>query len=95
MQQRIHQLNSLLKERLAEHRQIQLVTPRSERYSAGFTFFRIKDRDADAVAADLTANKVMCDAVHRDVGPVIRLAPSLLNDEQQIDRAMALITRNL
>lgn len=95
VQQRIHQLNSLLKERLAEHRQVQLVTPRSERYSAGFTFFRIKDRNADAVAADLIANKVMCDAVHRDVGPVIRLAPSLLNDEQQIDRAMALITRNL
>ena len=95
VQQRIHQLNSLLKERLAEHRQIQLVTPRSERYSAGFTFFRIKDRNPDAIAAHLTTNKVMCDAVYRDVGPVIRLAPSLLNDEQQIDRAMALITQQL
>ncbi|MFJ3451678.1 aminotransferase class V-fold PLP-dependent enzyme [Pseudomonas sichuanensis] len=95
VQQRIHQLNSLLKQRLAEHRQIQLVTPRSEQFSAGFTFFRIKDRDADAVAAHLNANKVMCDAVYRDVGPVIRLAPSLLNDEQQIDRAMALITQQL
>ncbi|WAB96543.1 aminotransferase class V-fold PLP-dependent enzyme [Pseudomonas putida] len=95
VQQRIHQLNSLLKGRLAEHPQVQLVTPRSERYSAGFTFFRIKDRDPDAVAAHLTANKVMCDAVYRDVGPVIRLAPSLLNDEQQIDRAMALITQQL
>ncbi|MFJ4153187.1 aminotransferase class V-fold PLP-dependent enzyme [Pseudomonas sp. NPDC089752] len=95
VQQRIHQLNSLLKERLTEHRQIQLVTPRSERYSAGFTFFRIKDRDPDAIAAHLTANKVMCDAVYRDVGAVIRMAPSLLNDEQQIDRAMALITQQL
>ncbi|HEK1008032.1 TPA: aminotransferase class V-fold PLP-dependent enzyme [Pseudomonas putida] len=95
VQQRIHQLNSLLKERLAEHRQIQLVTPRSERYSAGFTFFRIKDRNPDAIAAHLTTHKVMCDAVYRDVGPVIRLAPSLLNDEQQIDRAMALITQQL
>ncbi len=95
VQQRIHQLNSLLKQRLAEHRQIQLVTPRSEQFSAGFTFFRINDRDADAVAAHLNANKVMCDAVYRDVGPVIRLAPSLLNDEQQIDRAMALITQQL
>ncbi|NIE78207.1 aminotransferase class V-fold PLP-dependent enzyme [Pantoea sp. Ap-967] len=95
VQQRIHQLNTLLKDRLCEHRQIQLVTPRSERYSAGFTFFRIKDRDPDAVSAHLTANKVMCDAVYRDVGPVIRLAPSLLNDEQQIDRAMALITQQL
>jgi selenocysteine lyase/cysteine desulfurase len=95
VQQRIHQLNSLLKQRLLEHRQIQLVTPRSEQFSAGFTFFRIKDRDPDAVAAHLCANKVMCDAVARDVGPVIRLAPSLLNDERQIDRAMTLITQQL
>jgi len=95
VERRIHQLNSLLKERLAEHRKVQLVTPRSERYSAGFTFFRIEGRDPDAVAAHLTANKVMCDAVYRDVGPVIRLAPSLLNDEQQIDRAVALITQQL
>ncbi|WP_460418850.1 pyoverdine-tailoring periplasmic protein PvdN [Pseudomonas sp. microsymbiont 2] len=95
VQQRIHQLNDLLKQRLAEHRQIQLVTPRSEQFSAGFTFFRIKDRDPDAVAAHLCANKVMCDAVARDVGPVIRLAPSLLNDERQIDRAMTLITQQL
>ncbi|QXH44128.1 aminotransferase class V-fold PLP-dependent enzyme [Pseudomonas xanthosomatis] len=95
VERRIHQLNSLLKERLSEHRKVQLVTPRSERYSAGFTFFRIEGRDPDAVAAHLTANKVMCDAVYRDVGPVIRLAPSLLNDEQQIDRAMALITQQL
>ncbi|MDG9807565.1 aminotransferase class V-fold PLP-dependent enzyme [Pseudomonas juntendi] len=95
VQQRIHQLNSLLKQRLLEHRQIQLVTPRSEQFSAGFTFLRIKDRDADAVAAHLTTNKVMCDAVDRDVGPVIRLAPSLLNDEQQIDRVMSLITQQL
>ena len=95
VQQRIHQLNSLLKQRLTEHRQIQLVTPRSEQFSAGFTFLRIKDRDPDAVAAHLCANKVMCDAVARDVGPVIRLAPSLLNDERQIDRAMALITQQL
>ncbi|QXH33931.1 pyoverdine-tailoring periplasmic protein PvdN [Pseudomonas muyukensis] len=95
VQQRIHQLNSLLKARLSEHRQVQLVTPRSEQFSAGFTFFRLKDRDPDAVAAQLCANKVMCDAVHRDVGPVIRLAPSLLNDERQIDRAMSLITQQL
>ncbi|MHC6226495.1 pyoverdine-tailoring periplasmic protein PvdN [Pseudomonas sp. X10] len=95
VQARIHQLNSLLKTQLAEHRQIELVTPRSPELSAGFTFFRVKGRDSDTVAAHLVANKVMSDAVYRDAGPVIRLAPSLLNDEQQIDRVMTLITQKL
>lgn len=91
VQARIHQLNDYLKARLAEHRAVELVTPVSREFSAGFTFFRIKDRDPDAVAAYLNANKVMVDAVDRDAGPVIRFAPSLLNDEQQVDRAMALL----
>lgn len=95
VQERIHQLNDRLKERLREHKQIQLVTPRSREFSAGFTFFRIKDRDPDAVAAFLADNKVMADAVNRDVGPVIRLAPGLLNNEQEIDRAMALLIQKL
>ena len=95
VQARIHQLNDLLKERLLEHRQIQLVTPKSREFSAGFTFFRIQDRDPDAVAAWLCDNKVMVDAVYRDVGPVIRFAPSLLNNEQEIDRAMALLIKKL
>ncbi|MCU1731902.1 MULTISPECIES: aminotransferase class V-fold PLP-dependent enzyme [unclassified Pseudomonas] len=95
VQERIHQLNDQLKARLLEHKQIQLVTPKSREFSAGFTFFRIKDRDPDAVAAFLCDNKVMVDAVYRDVGPVIRFAPSLLNNEQEIDRAMALLTQKL
>lgn len=95
VQARIHQLNDYLKTRLEEHRAIELVTPRSQAFSAGFTFLRIKDRDPDAVAAYLVANKVMVDAVDRDAGPVIRFAPSLLNDEAQIDRAMALLTQQL
>ncbi|MFD2644988.1 aminotransferase class V-fold PLP-dependent enzyme [Pseudomonas japonica] len=95
VQARIHQLNDRLKERLLEHKRIQLVTPRSAEFSAGFTFFRIQDRDPDAIAAYLVDNRVMSDAVDRDVGPVIRLAPSLLNDEQEIDRAMALLIKKL
>ncbi|QBF27499.1 aminotransferase class V-fold PLP-dependent enzyme [Pseudomonas tructae] len=95
VQARIHQLNTLLKARLSEHKAIELVTPRSPEHSAGFTFFRIKHRDADAIAAYLVQNRVMVDAVARDVGPVIRFAPSLLNNEQEIDRAMALLIKKL
>ncbi|WP_426427778.1 aminotransferase class V-fold PLP-dependent enzyme [Pseudomonas palmensis] len=95
VQARIHQLNNALKQRLLEHKAIELVTPLSTEYSAGFTFLRIKDHDARAVAAHLVRNRVMVDAVSRDAGPVIRFAPGLLNDEQQIDRAMALLTQYL
>jgi selenocysteine lyase/cysteine desulfurase len=92
---RIHALNSYLKKRLLEHPQIELVTPLSPQLSAGFTFFRIKGRDSGKVAAYLMQNRVVADAVERDVGPVVRTAPGLLNDEAQIDRLMALLTRQL
>ena len=36
-------------------------------------------------------NRVVCDSVERDAGPVIRLAPGLLNTESQIDRFMVLL----
>ncbi|MDT3311989.1 aminotransferase class V-fold PLP-dependent enzyme [Pseudomonas sp. rhizo66] len=90
---RIHQLNSYLKQRLREHANIELVTPLDPQFSAGFTFFRVKDQDSDAVAAYLMQNRVICDAVSRDVGPVIRTAPGLLNDEAEVDRFMAILGR--
>jgi len=90
---RIHQLNNYLKQRLREHANIELVTPLDPQFSAGFTFFRVKDQDSDAVAAYLMQNRVICDAVSRDVGPVIRTAPGLLNDETEVDRFMAILGR--
>ncbi|MCU1761800.1 aminotransferase class V-fold PLP-dependent enzyme [Pseudomonas sp. 14P_8.1_Bac3] len=95
VQARIHALNTYLKKRLAEHPQIELVTPRSPAFSSGFTFFRIKDKDCDKIAAYLMQNRVVADAVERDVGPVIRTAPGLLNNESEIDRFMALLARQL
>ncbi|MFK0311181.1 aminotransferase class V-fold PLP-dependent enzyme [Pseudomonas sp. NPDC090233] len=95
VQARIHQLNSYLKQRLAEHRQVELVTPLAPELSAGFTFFRVKDRDSDKIAAALLQQKAIVDAVYRDVGPVIRTAPGLLNDEAQIDRFMTLLNAQL
>jgi len=92
---RIHALNSYLKKRLQQRPQIELVTPLSPELSAGFTFFRVKGKDSDKIAAHLMANRVVADAVHRDVGPVIRTAPGLLNDEEQIDRLLAVLDKAL
>ncbi|WP_332761568.1 aminotransferase class V-fold PLP-dependent enzyme [Pseudomonas koreensis] len=92
---RIHALNSYLKQGLQQRPQIELVTPLSPQLSAGFTFFRVKGKDSDKVAAHLMAHRVVADAVHRDVGPVIRTAPGLLNDEAQIDRLLAVLDQAL
>ncbi|VVN77144.1 Isopenicillin N epimerase [Pseudomonas fluorescens] len=93
VQARIHALNTYAKNRLLELPQIELVTPKSPAMSAGFTFFRIKDRDCEKVALQLMQNRVVCDSVDRDVGPVIRIAPGLLNTENDIDRFMALLNK--
>ena len=95
VQSRIHSLNTHVKNRLLEQRSIELVTPRSAALSSGFTFFRIKGRDCDQVAAQLMADRVVCDAVERDVGPVIRIAPGLLNSENDIERFMAVLDKHL
>ncbi|AZF52835.1 Pyoverdin biosynthesis protein PvdN, putative aminotransferase, class V [Pseudomonas sp. R4-34-07] len=95
VQAQIHALNTELKEQLLAHRQIELVTPRSPELSAGFTFFRVKGQDSDAVAAHMRQNRVVIDAVDRDVGPVIRTAPGLLNSSAEIQRFMALLSQRL
>jgi selenocysteine lyase/cysteine desulfurase len=95
VQARIHQLNSYLKQRLQSLKGVQLVTPISPAFSAGFTFFKTPHVDEDAIAAYLTRNGVIVDAVNRDVGPVVRMAPGLLNTEADIDRAINLLARQL
>ncbi|MDQ0703461.1 selenocysteine lyase/cysteine desulfurase [Pseudomonas sp. W3I7] len=92
---RIHALNSELKTQLLAHPQIELVTPRSSDLSAGFTFFRVKDQDSEAVVAHMLKNRVVIDAVDRDVGPVIRTSPGLLNNTDEIQQFMTLLSQRL
>lgn len=86
VQARIHGLNDMLKQRLEALPGIELVTPRSARYSAGFSFFRVKGQDADEVAKYLNSQRIVVDAVSRDAGPVVRTAPGLLNTEAEVER---------
>ncbi|MBO0494161.1 aminotransferase class V-fold PLP-dependent enzyme [Pseudomonas sp. Marseille-Q1929] len=95
VQARIHALNTELKEHLLAHPQIELVTPRSPELSAGFTFFRVKDRDSNDIADYMVKQRVVIDAVNRDAGPVIRTAPGLLNSSDEIQRFMALLSPRL
>ena len=40
-------------------------------------------------------NRILVDAVDRDAGPVVRMAPGLLNSEADIDRTMDLLGKRL
>ncbi|MDF0729434.1 aminotransferase class V-fold PLP-dependent enzyme [Pseudomonas entomophila] len=93
VQARIHQLNAVLRQRLQALPGVELVTPSSPELSSGFSFFRVAGRDGDQLAAQLMRQRVVLDAVNRDVGPVVRTAPGLLNDEAEIDRFMALLAK--
>ncbi|SUD44093.1 putative aminotransferase [Pseudomonas fluorescens] len=95
VQQRIHSLNTYLKDRLQARPNIELVTPSNPQLSAGFSFFRVKGQDSDKVAAYLMRNRVVSDAVNRDVGPVVRTAPGLLNTEDEVDRFLVLLDKAL
>lgn len=91
VQARIHQLNHYAKQRLHERPGVELVTPMDPAFSAGFSFFRLKAHDCDAVAASLMRQRIVCDAVSRDVGPVVRIAPGLLNTEAEVDRLIEVL----
>ncbi|NQD56475.1 aminotransferase class V-fold PLP-dependent enzyme [Pseudomonas sp. CM25] len=95
VQARIHGLNDALRQRLEALPGIELVTPRSARYSAGFTFFRVKGEDADEVAKYLNSQRIVVDAVSRDAGPVVRTAPGLLNTEAEIERLVDVLARRV
>jgi len=95
VQARIHGLNDFLKQRLEALPGIELVTPRSALYSAGFSFFRVKGQDADEVAKHLNSQRIVVDAVSRDAGPVVRTAPGLLNTEGEIERLVEALKKRV
>nr|WP_276583701.1 aminotransferase class V-fold PLP-dependent enzyme [Pseudomonas sp. RIT-PI-AD] len=93
VQARIHQLNAELKQHLRQVPGLSLVTPDSPELSAGFTFFRLAGVDPERVAEYLKTHRVLADATDRDAGPLVRMAPGLLNDSDQLERVASLLKR--
>ena len=94
VQARIHSLNTYLKEGLDDISGVQRVTPLSSELSAGFTFFKMPGHSANKLQTVLGEHKIIASAANRDAGPVLRMAPGLLNSEAEIDTALDVI-RNL
>lgn len=92
VQKQIRFLNTYLKEQLREAPGVELMTPMSPELSAGFTFFRAGSLDPNVVQQQMYDNKIIVSAADRDAGPVVRMAPGLLNSTEEIDHAVKVIT---
>ena len=85
--ERIHALNDQCKEGLARIRHVKLHTPRGTRLSAGLVCFEVEGmKSADVVKKLLAQNIIASTAPYRE--SYARLAPSLLNTQEEIDIAL-------
>jgi selenocysteine lyase/cysteine desulfurase len=88
VQQRIHQLNTQTKEGLAKMSHVRLYTPSSPELSSGLVCFDVKGMDPDEVVLRMHAKGIiMSSTPYRE--SYARFAPSLLNNEREIDKALA------
>ena len=93
VQQRIHFLNDYLKNQLEDLDGVELMTPLGSNLSAGFTFFRVPAKPANEVEKILRDHKIIVSADNRDAGPVVRMAPGIINTEEEIDATVAVLRK--
>ncbi len=87
---RIHELNRQFKEGLAQMPSVTLYTPRSQTLSAGLICFDVAGLDPRTVVQRLAHQRIIA-TVTPYATSYARVAPSLLNSPEEIDRALAAI----
>jgi selenocysteine lyase/cysteine desulfurase len=88
VQQRIHQLNQQTKQGLSKMSHVTLYTPDSSKLSSGLTCFDVDGMKAATVVEKMHQKGIiMSSTPYRD--SYARFAPSLLNNEQEIELALA------
>ena len=85
--ERIAALNTQCKEGLARMSHVKLHTPRAPELSAGINCFEVAGMAPDTAVQKLLEKKVIASASPYKAS-YVRLAPSLVNDEQQVDQAL-------
>ena len=92
VQQRIHQLNTLTKQGLQQIQGVRLHTPMSAELSSGMVCFDYKDLAPWQVDKALYEQGIIISTTpYRN--PYARFAPSLINNEQEIERTLAALSR--
>lgn len=88
VQKRIHQLNQQTKQGLAKMSHVKLYTPASSELSSGLVCFDVRGLKAEEVVSKMHKKGIiMSSTPYRQSYP--RFAPSLLNNEQEIELALA------
>jgi selenocysteine lyase/cysteine desulfurase len=87
---RIHSLNSRLKQGLATIPGVRLLTPLAEDLSAGLVVFDVGNLAPQAIVEQLHQRSVIATTTPYSPSHA-RLAASLLNDEDQVDRAIEVV----
>ena len=85
--ERIAALNTLCKEGLSGIRSVKVHTPRDPGLSAGITCFEVQGQTAEQTVRKLLERKVIASSMPYKVS-YARLAPSLVNDEQDVEAAV-------
>jgi len=90
VQERIHQLNTQTKEGLAKMSHVKLYTPMSSELSSGLVCFDVEGLAPEEVVKRMHDQGIIMSATpYRD--SYARFAPSLINNEKEIDQALAAI----
>lgn len=90
VQERIHSLNTIAKEALAEMRHVRIHTPMSPALSGGIICFEVAGRTAEEVVGRLHERGIVASTSPYRVS-YARLAPSLVNDEDEVRRSVAAV----
>jgi selenocysteine lyase/cysteine desulfurase len=89
---RIRELNTRCKEQLAKVKGVKVATPMSPDLSAGIICFSVHGKAPADVVKALGAKKIVASVTPPFYNPpYVRLAPSLLTDESDVDRAVAAV----
>lgn len=84
---RIAALNTQCKDGLAKNPKVKLLTPRDPALSAGIICFDVEGQSAEETAHKLYARKVVASSSPYKISHA-RLAPSLVNDEREVEAAL-------
>jgi selenocysteine lyase/cysteine desulfurase len=80
-------LNTMLKDGLAKIPRVRVLTPMDPQLSAGITCFEVEGQSARETAHKLHARKVVASSSPYKISKA-RLAPSLVNDEREVEAAL-------
>ncbi|GAA1978339.1 aminotransferase class V-fold PLP-dependent enzyme [Amycolatopsis minnesotensis] len=87
---RIRELNTRLRQELAETPGIRLLTPRNPAMAGGLVCFQISGRGAGEVVAALGAHRIRA-ATSPYAGATVRMGAGIVNSHDEIDRAIATV----